>query len=478
MGLESCSNMCPLSGARLLGLSLCAAMGMASSFPPFDPDDNKQGLPLSKWELGTANWKMFGASTFDEHSHAITLVDEDPKHQGRVWSRRNFKHHSWVMEFALKVKGHGEGNDMGAGVAFWITERREKPGDLYGSQEKFKGIGIFFDTHDDDGKNDNPIIMAVQNDGTMEFNHQKDGQPNRFGGCRAKYRNRNSLVRVKVKFTPGGEDGYGHMQMWLSMKDNGHYDVCFAKERVKLSCGHNSTSCRLGFSSQNMKDAKLGDSVAVTGFRIWDLGEIERGMVRRQLAEMDRLAKQNDLKPEIQEMLGNVQDRAKSVGDQLMEQIMEEVNRDRDSKRAEFVDLHQMINSTLGLKGPITKTEVLKLIQTVKEVQALSMQAVANLRQLHQSRAALELKDAMRSGDEVIAQHTQKHHDLFELYDLKHKTDAKHNKVTRTLRENAIASSSRSWVTYLLCVQGLVGVGLVLYKKKGGGATQIKSHCV
>jgi len=465
-----------LSARVLLGVSLCAAMGMASNFPPFDPDDNKQGLPLNKWELGTENWKMFGASKFDDHSHAMTLVDEDPKHQGRVWSRRNFKHHSWVMEFALKVTGHGDGADTGAGIAFWITERREKPGELYGSEEKFKGLGVFFDTHDDDGKNDNPIIMAVQNDGTMEFNHEKDGQPNRFGGCRAKYRNRNSLVRVKIKFSPG-EGGYGHMQMWLSMKDNGHYDVCFAKEKVKLRCGHNSTSCRLGFSSSNMKDATKGDSVGVSGFRIWDLGEIERGNVRRELAEMDRLAKQNELRPDIQEMLGNVQDRAKSVGDQLMEQIMEEVTRDRASKHSEFVDLHSMINSTLGLKGPITKKDVMKLIETVKEVGELAAVSQESLRQLHQSSKASELQGAMESGDELVSNHVQKHHDLHELYDLKVTTDRKQNKVTQTLRENASANESRGWMTYLFYFQGIVVVGLVFYKKKGE-TKKIKSHFV
>ena len=40
------------------------------------------------------------------------------------------------------------------------------PGILFGSEERYEGFGLLFDSYDDDGKNDNPIIMGWINDGT------------------------------------------------------------------------------------------------------------------------------------------------------------------------------------------------------------------------------------------------------------------------------------------------------------------------
>lgn len=118
-----------------------------------------------KWDFGKDNWKSFGDTSWNEHAKTYTLVDEAPEHNGRVWSRRKFKRTSWVMEWALKVKGEGTGvtdNLVGSGIALWITTSREKPGGLYGSTDKFNGVGIFFDSFDNDDKKDNPIIMGAE----------------------------------------------------------------------------------------------------------------------------------------------------------------------------------------------------------------------------------------------------------------------------------------------------------------------------
>eukprot|EP00656_Telonema_subtile_P056164 TRINITY_DN8914_c0_g1_i2.p1 TRINITY_DN8914_c0_g1~~TRINITY_DN8914_c0_g1_i2.p1 ORF type:complete len:438 (+),score=118.29 TRINITY_DN8914_c0_g1_i2:106-1419(+) len=430
-----------------------------------------------KWELGPKNWKMFGTSKFDADSKAVTLVDEDPKHEGRVWSRRNFKAGAWIMEFGLRVVGHGSEHDMGKGVGFWITERREKPGQLYGSEEKFKGVGVFFDTFDDDKLRDNPIIMAVQNDGTNQFAHDKDGSPNRFGGCRAKYRNRKSLVRVKLKWTPKiGEAGWGHLQMWLSMKDQGHFDVCFAKEKVRLNCGVNGTTCRIGFSSQNLPDAKLGDAVSVSGFRIWDLEEIERAAVRRQIAERERVIKRNEMHPDIQEMLGNYEYTSRNVGDLLMETLLEEVKRDRQSKHLEFVDLHEQLNQTLKVRGPVTKRDILDLIKSLKEVQTLSQTATGMLRELkgdlqpHLTGAA--------QGAALREAHADEHRKLTDMHTLKSATDRKQNKVARELREHSNSQATWGWLRYVLYFQVAGTVGLVFYKSSATASKPLKAHSV
>jgi len=87
-------------------------------------------------------------------------------------------------------------------------------GNLAGANEKFNGLVLFFDSKDDDGKGDNPIVNGWMNDGTKLFNHDTDGLGTRFGGCRAKYRNRPEKFLVRVRFE------HGSLRVELNMKNN------------------------------------------------------------------------------------------------------------------------------------------------------------------------------------------------------------------------------------------------------------------
>jgi hypothetical protein len=57
--------------------------------------------------------------------------------------------------------------------AFWYTQSKGAyDGEVFGSSDKWVGLGLFFDSFDNDGKHNNPYIMAVLNDGTKQFAHQ------------------------------------------------------------------------------------------------------------------------------------------------------------------------------------------------------------------------------------------------------------------------------------------------------------------
>eukprot|EP00658_Telonema_sp_P-2_P069310 TRINITY_DN5846_c0_g1_i1.p1 TRINITY_DN5846_c0_g1~~TRINITY_DN5846_c0_g1_i1.p1 ORF type:complete len:387 (+),score=106.23 TRINITY_DN5846_c0_g1_i1:256-1416(+) len=386
------------------------------------------------------------------------------------------------MEFAIKVSGHGQDHEVGKGLGFWLTEKRMPQGDVYGSGDKWKGIGVIFDTNDDDDQKDNPIIMAVANDGTKSYDHATDGKDDRFGGCRAKYRNRDSsFVRVKLKFQ-GSEDvpGTGHLQMWLSMKDQGHFDVCFAKDMVSLNCGYNNTSCRLGFSAQNMGERAAsgpdgqvsGDAMSVSGLRVWDLGEIANKELRRSIAARDRLFKRNELHPEIQEMIGSVEYRARSQGDELMEGILEEIARDKLSKHKEFGELHNLINATLVDKGPVTKRDVLQLIANVKQLTKLAERARELMAELRG-----DAHELLQAGQDMKQAHDESHRRMTDMVDTKIQTERRHAKSAKVLRQATADAASYGWTTYLLCVQGVAVVALLFYQRSQASVSA-KSHLV
>src|SRR3954451_4458254 len=67
----------------------------------------------------------------------------------------------------VEFKIHGNGNLHGDGMAMWLTKQRASPGPVFGSVDRFDGLGIFFDTY----KNNRPgtvfpYVMAMVGDGT------------------------------------------------------------------------------------------------------------------------------------------------------------------------------------------------------------------------------------------------------------------------------------------------------------------------
>merc|ERR1712159_220670 len=144
-------------------------------------------------------------------------------------------------------------------MAFWYTKNLEPPGILYGSNEKFNGLGVLFDSFDDDKASDNPIIMTWLNNGTKLFHHDTDGLGTRFGGCRAKYRNRKAPVGVKITYTQDS------IKVLLDMRNNGVWERCLVKDNIYLSSGS-----YFGFSSANMAE-KAGDEVRIVNMKVYDL---------------------------------------------------------------------------------------------------------------------------------------------------------------------------------------------------------------
>ena len=73
-------------------------------------------------------------------------------------------------------------------MALWITKQRASPGPVFGSVDKFEGLGIFFDTY----KNNRPgvifpYVMAMLGDGQTSYDKGTDGKSNEFAGCSVRF---------------------------------------------------------------------------------------------------------------------------------------------------------------------------------------------------------------------------------------------------------------------------------------------------
>lgn len=54
---------------------------------------------------------------------------------------------------------------------------------VFGSNDFWTGMGLFFDSFDNDGQKNNPFVALMINDGTRQYDHQTDGSQQMLSGC-------------------------------------------------------------------------------------------------------------------------------------------------------------------------------------------------------------------------------------------------------------------------------------------------------
>ena len=94
----------------------------------------------------------------------------------------------------------GRGRIGADGLAFWFTSTKGFEGPVFGSSDKWNGLGIFFDSFDNDNKHNNPYIMSMLNDGNKVYDHQHDGSTQQLAGCLRDFRNKPFPVKARIEY--------------------------------------------------------------------------------------------------------------------------------------------------------------------------------------------------------------------------------------------------------------------------------------
>merc|ERR1712110_844123 len=149
--------------------------------------------------------------------------------KGMIWSRLVTSFDWWEVELQFRVTGRGR---IGAdGLAFWYTATKGYEGPVFGSSDKWNGLGIFFDSFDNDNKHNNPYIMGMVNDGTKAYDHQKDGSTQQLAGCLRDFRNKPFPVKARITYYQNTLTVLFHNGMSNNEKD---FEVCMNVENVHL----------------------------------------------------------------------------------------------------------------------------------------------------------------------------------------------------------------------------------------------------
>ncbi|XP_072108375.1 protein ERGIC-53 isoform X1 [Mobula birostris] len=116
--------------------------------------------------------------------------------KGSVWTRSKLSFENWEIEVTFRVTGRGR---VGAdGLAIWYTAGQGLDGPVFGAADSWNGLGIFFDSFDNDGKKNNPVILVVGNNGNQLYDHQNDGATQALGSCLRDFRNKPYPVRARI----------------------------------------------------------------------------------------------------------------------------------------------------------------------------------------------------------------------------------------------------------------------------------------
>merc|ERR1711916_147514 len=79
------------------------------------------------------------------------------------------------MGVVLSFQVYGHPSMGGDGFGFWYTSKSGMMGPVYGGMDYWDGLGIFFDTFNNDGTGDFPVIVAVMNDGSLAYDPASNG---------------------------------------------------------------------------------------------------------------------------------------------------------------------------------------------------------------------------------------------------------------------------------------------------------------
>lgn len=127
-------------------------------------------------------------------------------------------------EARVSVRIDGSGRLGGDGVAFWYAAEPGVLGKAFGSKEQWKGLGVFLDTFDNDGKRDNPYISVVVNDGTKTYSSATDAKDLELGGCRANFRKADSATVLRVAYRGSTRQ----LDVAYDLTGNGAWRPCFS----------------------------------------------------------------------------------------------------------------------------------------------------------------------------------------------------------------------------------------------------------
>lgn len=219
------------------------------------------------------NWELLGSTLASDDY--LRLTPDEQSHQGAIWNRIPCLVRDWEIHISFKV--HGQGTRLyGDGFAFWYSQHRSQLGDIFGSPDQFSGLGVFFDTYanqNGEHAHEHPYISAQVNNGSLAYDHDRDGTHSEVGGCTSYFRGIEGDSYVAIRYL-GTEK---RLTAQFDVEGQGKWQECFDIEDVHLPTGY--------FFGLSAATGDLSDNHDIVSVKFY---ELESGNV--EVTEEERLS--------------------------------------------------------------------------------------------------------------------------------------------------------------------------------------------
>ncbi|KYM95094.1 VIP36-like protein [Cyphomyrmex costatus] len=206
------------------------------------------------------NWDFMGSTMVT--NNYIRLTSDLQSKQGALW---NSPCHIQNWELQIQFKVHGKGKDLfGDGFAIWYAKERMKPGPVFGSRDYFQGLAVILDTysnHNGQHNHQHPYISAMVNNGSLHYDHDRDGTHTQLAGCEAKFRNLDHDTHIAIRYERD------ILTVSTDLANKAAWKQCFQVNEVKLPTGY-----YIGISATT---GDLSDNHDILSIRLFELDLID-----------------------------------------------------------------------------------------------------------------------------------------------------------------------------------------------------------
>ncbi|KOB78139.1 Vesicular mannose-binding lectin-like protein [Operophtera brumata] len=206
-------------------------------------------------------WDFLGSTIVT--SNYVRLTPDLQSKSGAIWNTVPCYTRNWELQVQFKVHGHGK-DLFGDGFAIWYVRDRMQPGEVFGSKDFFHGLAIVLDTysnHNGAHNHQHPYISAMISNGSLHYDHDRDGTHTQVAGCEAKFRNYNHDTHLSIIYKDDT------LVVSTDLDGKNAWKECFKVENVLLPTGY--------YFGASATTGDLSDIHDIISMRMYELDLLE-----------------------------------------------------------------------------------------------------------------------------------------------------------------------------------------------------------
>ncbi|XP_069679328.1 vesicular integral-membrane protein VIP36 [Periplaneta americana] len=202
-------------------------------------------------------WDFMGSTMVT--NNYVRLTPDSQSKQGALWNSVPCSVRNWELQVHFKV--HGRGKDLyGDGFAIWYAKDRMIPGLVFGNMDFFQGLAVILDTysnHNGPHNHQHPYISAMVNNGSLHYDHDRDGTHTQLAGCEAKFRNLDHDTHIRIRYERDV------LTVSTDIENKAAWKECLSVQGVRLPTGY--------FFGMTAATGDLSDIHDIMSVRLYEL---------------------------------------------------------------------------------------------------------------------------------------------------------------------------------------------------------------